>query len=236
MTLTTPKERPILFSGPMVQAILNGTKTQTRRTVKFTVPESRLDLIEIVDPSGNVSYRRPPGDPLIDEAKRFKYTTRTVLEGLMLKSPYQVGDHLWVRESWADLGRQKSENGVTGAYQSPQYVYCADDLDFYGAFDDPEKIWAFDIKWKPSIHMPRAASRITLEVIAVRIEPLQSITPEDAIAEGIETKNGLYRHYLKDKYGPDPVHSYQTLWEKINGSDSWKESPFVWVVEFRRIP
>jgi hypothetical protein len=84
--------------------------------------------------------------------------------------------------------------------------------------------------------MPRQHCRLVLEITDVRVERLNAITPEDAVAEGIEgDAEGRWKHYLKPKFGPSPVHSFQTLWESINGVGSWAQNPWVWVVSFRRI-
>ena len=124
--------------------------------------------------------------------------------------PYgRVGDHLWVRETWAPH---------TWPPTGPSYQYAADDQ-----YPAPER-------WRPSIHMPRAASRITLEVVSVRVERLNDISEEDAIAEGCPYGVGgwMVDPAVGDKQFP-------TLWERINGPGSWDANPWVWVVEFKRI-
>lgn len=182
------KERPILFSGEMVRAILEGRKTQTRRVVKM-----------------------PPFDSS-DE------TLGSYLIAHMDGCPYgQVGDRLWVRETWAYC----------------PYRNCF----FYRADNFPED----KFKWKPSIHMIRAASRITLEITGIRVERLQDISEEDAIAEGIQKNPVQFDTRLNYPAGSsaagwhNPKNSFRSLWRSINGKDSWELNPCVWVIEFKQI-
>lgn len=199
------RERPILFSEPMVQALFAGTKTQTRRILK-TQP---LDVLPMKGKKRGVEW---VGLMQRDPARGLVFRCRLG----------QPGDRLWVRETW-----MKTLGGI---------AYRANGVEHYGA--------GGKLKWKPSIHMPRWASRITLEVVAVRVERLQEISGADAIAEGIESLGGrgkFWRDY-SDPGGPeevtmnlvDPIVSYMTLWESINGVGSWNDNPWVWVVEFSR--
>ncbi|GEM47184.1 hypothetical protein [Deinococcus cellulosilyticus] len=208
------KSRPILFSAPMVKAILEGRKTQTRRLIKF------------VAPSGNISYRRPAGDPLITETQNTQgYTTRTVPEGLMLQCPYQVGDQLWVRENL-----RLDAAGF--------WVYAADRalVEFDPEHEAAALVWA-DHKDKehcPSIHMPRWASRILLEITEVRAQQLRKISEEDALQEGIH-EDLLPAHLRYGKELPSPQHAFGHLWESINGKGSWDANPWVWAITFKRV-
>lgn len=175
------KERPILFSGEMVRAILEGRKTQTRRVIRDNLL-SRFDDLNL----DSYSDRNP------------SYETECGQLVLMTDlCPYgQVGDRLWVRETWA---------------------YCPyRDCFFYRADNFSED----KFKWKPSIHMIRAASRITLEITGVRVERLQDISEEDAIAEGMNPEL--------------PRAKFRFLWESINGKGSWNLNPWVWVIEFKQ--
>ena len=185
------KERPILFSGQMVRAILDGRKTQTRRIVKnATGPFWNHSGYRIVMRDGFTFWETHGGIPN-------EY-------GPAFACPYgKPGDRLWVRETWAP-----AEWPPTG----PPAVYRADE-------------GMFASRWKPSIHMPRWASRINLEVVSVRVERLQDISEEDALAEGIT---------LVER-GTSPVDQFNKLWESINGPGSWEANPWVWVVEFKRI-
>ena len=185
------KERPILFSAPMVRAILGGRKTQTRRVVK-------CDGIDLAGPCGN----RLTGDT-------FLAGRDWVGNHAILRCPYgERGDRLWVRETWAPMpgGPITAQNGV---------IYRA----------DSDSIWT----WRPSIHMPRWASRITLEITAIRVERLQDISAEDCIAEGISTQ--LREHDAIC----DLQSKYKALWQSIHGPGSWEANPFVWVLEFKRL-
>ena len=203
-------ERPILFSTPMVQAILNGRKTQTRRIVK-PQPES-IDHAhhKIIPYNGSVEFLHNS-----------------------LKCPYgKVGDVLWVRETYTKL---LPEHFITSLY-----VYKADcDLGGEEARQDYIKA-GYPYQWKPSIFMPKEACRIRLEITDIRVERLQDISKEDAIAEGIDVKmNGIHPNYRDYKYSDswlsNPYWSYNTLWEKINGNGSWEKNPWVWAITFEKI-
>lgn len=194
------KERPILFSAPMVRAILGGTKTQTRRIIK-PQPEARWNH---VGGSAFCTGGHDRGDDCDGD--------------VVLSCPYgQLGDRLWVRETWA-----KQPNG--------QAIYCAD------LNSDGVSRWA--ATWKPSIHMPRWASRILLEIVSVRVERLQDISEDDAQAEGIAYSERFCGYCIGEAEhfnSHDPRQSYFSLWEAINGAGSVIANPWVWVVEFRRV-
>ncbi len=202
------RERPILFSGPMVRALLAGTKTQTRRVVK-PQPDSAHSGFPYWNIGGyRASWCRSAagGGPLVPANP--------------LLCPYgQADDRLWVRETWC---RQwDDERGFLD-----ECWYRASDPDVVSV-DAMEKS-----PWKPSIHMPRWASRITLDIKAVRIERLQDISDQDAAAEGVATwaPGALSPHSLN----ADPSDQFRWLWCSINGPDSWDANPWVWVVEFER--
>lgn len=213
------RERPILFSAPMVRAILAGTKTQTRRVCK---PAQNEALCEIVGPFN--------GDGMPDDSGPWFGDA----EGdLKFRCPYgQPGDRLWVRETFAKV------DGQTHPWIATDYRATYTHGDRLGDH--------FGIKrrWTPSIHMPREASRILLEIVGVRVERLQEISDADAIAEGIE-RNAEYPKLWKrgDLHGDQnimkstgfPKLAYRSIWEQINGHESWSANPWVWVVEFLRI-
>lgn len=204
------KERPILFSTPMVNAILAGRKTQTRRIVKPSKWEHE-------NPEYGVSFGKCHFG--------------------------KVGDILWVKETWqyADW----TDDGY------PWIRYTADDSiilrdvipDSWG--DRLSDIWAalsasenYDIdgraadrKWRPSMFMPRWASRITLEITGISVERLNDITPADCVAEGY--KSDLSKHYAQEEL--NALDWYRDLWEQLNGEGSWALNPWVWVIEFRRV-
>ena len=185
-------ERPILFNGEMVRAILNDSKTQTRRPVHKDIVSA------IVGNGGNVLYRNPFG---------------------------KISDRLWVRETFVqgwdidlitDCLMQFDDEGN----ELPKKTwYRATDSDLHWSDDDD---WETNVPWKPSIHMPRLASRIDLEITNIRIEQIQEISTNDCWAEGIN-------HSLD----VDPLHEYKELWNSIY--KNWNENPWVWCVEFKRI-
>ena len=216
------KERPILFGAPMVRSLLDGTKSQTRRVVKM--PPS-WDCIVYADwGNGWWPYRSDDGEsPNYDNNE------------IPLNCPYgRPGDRLWVRETFMDLHGTGVEH-VDTAGRRLRYAFAADHRP--GSYGD-EARKDYGLKWKPSIHMPRAASRILLEIVSVRVERLQGISEADARAEGIaKTKAGFWSLYgQRDVDGTySPRASYQALWESINGAGSWDANPWVWVVEFKRV-
>lgn len=189
------KERPILFSGPMVRAILDGRKTQTRRVM--TPPA----------PSGTTRYL----NGIEREQDRWWPCSESDYTGAAVRCRYGVaGDRLWVREAWA-----KDSMIASGVR--------------YYATDNVHELR----RKRPSIHMPRWASRITLEITGVRIEKLNSISANDCLSEGIhvpEINDGAIR-------GGHAFNAYVRLWESINWKKGsrWDDNPWVWVVEFRRI-
>ena len=189
------KEKPILFSGPMIRAILANTKTQTRRIFK----PDRMTW----DANGRYTTHAMRGGELsITGSGPFKPSS------WLHYCPYgQPGDRLWVRESFAR---------VPTACGSEDIVFAAD----YQDGSDR----AAGVRYTPSIHMPRAVSRITLEITGVRVERLQDISEADAIAEGVYTDPAC------------PAYdAYAQLWDEINGLGSWEANPWVWVVGFHRI-
>lgn len=200
-------DRPILFSAPMVKALLAGTKTQTRRRIKAVVPHDGLpsETQEDMDVRGWIRYG---GDWLPP-------------------CPYgDAGSRLWVRETWAP-------------YDS-QTIATREKLGIFYRADDETK-HSTDGAWKSPIHMPRWASRITLEITAVRVERLQDISAKDILAEGAV----LRAH--DDQFGHNPVSAfdgkcYMDLkslwsagWQSINGAGSWAANPWVWCLSFHRI-
>ncbi len=208
------KERPILFSSPMIRALLEGRKTVTRRAVK---KQAALDCLAAgFEPAflalpGNADFC-PYGKP---------------------------GDRLWVRETWYCDHFE---------VQKGPYLQPADMHDLDQSREDGELVYAADgltpyeqeqPTWKPSIHMPRWASRILLEITDVRVERLQDITEDQAKAEGVR----LYTDHAElgdwwhvegiETYSADPRKSFELLWSSVGGD--WQASPWCWVVEFKRV-
>jgi hypothetical protein len=193
----------MLFSAPMVRAILDGRKTQTRRVVKPQPPADEFGgyepmLCEIIHPAITDRHgNEQPGEPV------FGVTTESG-EWCLPCRYGGPGDRLWVRETWARRGEMKSA------------IYKADSERAIGAYGA--------VRWTPSIHMPRWASRITLEVTGVRVERLRDISESDCRAEG-----------CGPIYNTLAVDHYRSVWESINGAESWTANPWVWVIEFKRI-
>lgn len=197
------KERPILFSGQMVRAILEGRKTMTRRVVK-PQPDIENEPVEC----GLYHPLR------VNKRTGMQYPADEVYgaygDGWDAPCPYgKPGDRLWVRET---------HNAFTNPETGLKDVR-------YAATNDHEKIKYYG-SWKPSIHMRREYSRITLEIVGVRVERLMDITPEDASAEGIWPKS-LPSEML--------LSSFVALWDSINAKRgcSWGSNPWVWVIEFK---
>lgn len=189
-------QRPILFSTLMVHAILEGRKTQTRRTVKYPAKDGEHGWHPV---NAGMEYR--PGG-----------SSRP-------SCPYGRRDHiLWIRESW--------NTPVLFDGGEPEYVYKADgDIQKYASG-----------KWKPSIHMPKAACRIFLQIKSVRVERLQDISEEEAIAEGIKFDSDSGYYFVGDIImEQSAVDAFKKLWIHINGEESWNSNPWVWVVEFKKI-
>lgn len=200
------KERPILFSAPMVRAILEGRKTVTRRPVKGLKTDN----------------------PVTTSADETPMTCCWDYGGPVIRCPYgQPGDRLWVRETWTRAG-----NGDPGylTYRATYPACLPQDLENIPPADD--------LSWKPSIHMFRADSRILLEITDVRVERLQEISEEQALAEGIYADpevNGMYTpdgdNYTSKWDGPG--RAFADLWNSAGGN--WDANPWVWVVEFKQV-
>jgi hypothetical protein len=221
------KERPILFSAPMVRALLDDSKTRTRRVVK---PQPSF--------FGSMTNPNAP----------FK----TLDAGLHceISCPYgQPGDRLWVRESFRfpDVLDALSPisvgvKSVDAGYRTP---WCPTQFEADG-WRTNEHDWKHFVtppytaepgKLRPGIHMPRWASRITLEITAVRVERLQDISDGDARAEGARNLDVASCRETLDPYSRQGscVAHYKHIWQQINGADSWDANPWVWVIEFKRI-
>jgi hypothetical protein len=220
------KGRPILFSAPMVRAILEGRKTVTRRAVK---PQYE-DKVWTVRPASEPRHARHSDD--------WWLPTGSQPYSALPRCPYgEPGDRLWVRETWARVGNDDPGYLTFGA----TYPACLP--------ADMENIpLANEIRWKPSIHMFRKDSRILLEVTAVRVERLQDGEGETDfesryVAEGINRihhgDGEHHYHAFKSEPGPgnwnDPFDAWRELWVSVSGAESWNSNPWVWVVEFKRV-
>lgn len=213
--MTTVKERPILFSGPMIRAILDGRKTQTRRVVKPRFGG------KIIGWGGQGVAMESIG--IIDGCENIKANL----------CPYgKPGSTLWVREAWAETDLYDGTPVI--AYKSGGYVPIGKDgqdrdrliMDWASRSADPD--WHVD-KWRPSIHMPRWASRILLEVTDVRVQRVQDISESDCWAEGCEG-------YDDDVTGGmSGYREFSSLWESIHGPGAWERNDWVWAVTFKRV-
>lgn len=201
-------EHPLLFSAPMVQAIRLGQKTQTRRIIKKGAPP--LDINHRFIDFGNGANWQAEQEGI--HPSMWREIDKP------LPYPWQVGDLLWVRETYQFLA----------IYDDlPPRDIPVDSSVWYLADGDSTDIFG---KKRPGIFMPRWASRIALEVTAIRAERLQDISEQDAIAEGVDTKDSV-----AEKGGTwcyKPKKQYRFVWESINKSGSWDLNPWVWIIEF----
>ena len=205
-------ERGMIFNGEMVRALLSGRKTQTRRPIKW----KQTRFTEIGEREDGSKW---PWSEDAEHACDFWHPC-----------PFgAVGDRIWVRETFQgplfDYDLMDSYCKDPTPFEKPEFcVYKADGVpapEFYDADDE------LHCCWRPSIHMPRWASRILLEITNVRVERLKSISDGDAIREGCSTADM--------KSGDCVADVFARLWASIYGSDSWKTNPWVWVIEFKRV-
>lgn len=203
-------KRGMIFNGEMVRAILEGRKTQTRRPVNSSTAD------------------------LLDLQKQYPHKKYNIV------CPFgQPGDCLWVRETFQ--GPLVSEElfeeyrAHHEKFETPQYCEYAADGGAKPEYCDLDDNLRHG--WRPSIHMPRWASRITLEITSVRVERLNDISQEDALAEGMELTGWEPTYSDPDSGGEvwTPYDNFAELWQSIYGVGSWLSNPWVWVIEFRRI-
>lgn len=226
--MTTTKERPILFSAPMVRAILDGRKTVTRRPVKgFQIPTEDTSIVEGERHRWSATAQRDP---------RYGFCVFGATEAECAKEleefapcPYgRRGERLWVRETWARVGNC-----------DPGYLTFAATYPSCLPSELENIPPATSVRWKPSIHMFRRDSRILLEITDVRVERLQDISEEQARAEGITdggcTNCGEHEPCGCECPAPSAVDSFCHLWGEINGPHAWDANPWVWVVKFKRV-
>lgn len=193
--------KPILFNGEMVKAILDGRKTQTRRVIKVQPPGDDYVFSTILDTTGD---QKKVG-------KHNWYNDNSKPDSKYFSNPYGLpGDKLWVRETWRETTDQ------------PGVMYRADGWE--------DCIAQYNLKWRPSIHMPRWASRITLEITGVRVDRVQDIKPIDCVAEGIYEPKYNYKRYE----GMMATIAFEKVWNSINAKRGfgWDTNPWVWVIEF----
>ncbi|EBA0744780.1 hypothetical protein DOW24_00845 [Salmonella enterica subsp. enterica serovar Nigeria] len=202
-------ERGMIFNGEMVRAILDGRKTQTRRIMKVQPAAPEFGLRRIIESSranenGMYFWSQYDASGIKARSKLFS-------------CPHgDVGDRIWVRETWAEAGASAPELKLYRANYPDHVPSHYENVPPVG-----------EIRWTPSIHMPRWASRITLEITDVRVERVRDITEDDAQAEGGPTECTL----IGDKYFP----GFRSLWKSIYGEESWAANSWVWVIEFKRV-
>ena len=208
------KERGMIFNAEMVRAILDGRKTQTRRIVKLQPDEDGLAKVTNgpwVDTSER-NYRCPFGD---------------------------VGDRIWVRETFQgplfDYEQMEAYLEDSSRFEKPEFCQYAADGGHRPEYQDADDNLRHG--WRPSIHMPRWASRILLEITDVRVERLNAISQEDAQSEGTELTGWRPTYSDPDSGGEvmTPYDNFAELWSSIYGDESWKANPWVWVIEFKRV-
>ena len=218
------KERGMIFNGEMVRALLSGRKTQTRRPIKW----KQTRFTEIGEREDGSKW---PWSEDAEHACDFWHPC-----------PFgAVGDRIWVRETFQgplfDYDLMDSYCKAPTPFEKPEFcVYKADGVpapEFYDADDE------LHCCWRPSIHMPRWASRILLEITDVRVERLNAISEEDARAEGI-IDGGCLNCGEPEPCGcanpePDATDAFAYLWQSIYGQDNWNANPWVWVIEFKRV-
>lgn len=240
----TVKEHPILFSGTMVKAILSGEKTQTRRWIKPQPSEAGLIYVEDRDPDGSLSGFAAWVDELltVDEG-RYRicphgvpgdrlWVKETFWHGSIFTEPYYPGEYVMGEFIEAPCGDQRVEPyfGEWTQPGSPIADYSGNAMDYikYCAVDKKpiDDKYPYGIRWgkRPSIHMPRWASRILLEITDVRVERVQDISYQDAIAEGFGLAGA-------------PIEAFHALWDSIYKARGagWDANPFVWVIEFKKL-
>lgn len=215
------KERGMIFNGEMVRAILDGRKTQTRRIMKIQPSDGFRPTHNGYDLDLNAHWYTPgvvDKNGYLQPAKKDVFGVADENEGYTC--PFgAVGDRIWVRETWAEAGAG------------------APDLKLYRA-NYPEHVPthyenvppASDIRWTPSIHMPRWASRLTLEITGVRVERLASVSDEDAGKEGYPANPAPYGGTM------DKWLWFRGLWDSIYPDQSFRHNPWVWVIEFKVVP
>lgn len=212
---------PKLFSTPMVLPILDGRKKQTRRVIN-PQPSIKMGVGKWIK---NSIIQMIGGQELV--------------LGCMLKhSPYKIGDIIWVREKSCYVHLEHAHDLLVGFRERRQMIYGTDMHDDWMAYAKEK----YGYKWKPSLFMPKDACRIFLKITDVRAERLQDISEEDAKAEG--AVRGIYRqgpNVLKGQFQLEHNNhasykdGFRFIWQSINGEQSWKDNPWVWVIEFERI-
>ncbi|HBZ7833157.1 hypothetical protein PVM13_06440 [Klebsiella variicola] len=229
------KERGMIFNGEMVRAILDGRKTQTRRVISNVGSDNCIPLQKQTKTKDGI-YTHVIDAPIYELC------------------PFgAIGERIWVRETWGVVSHELDEDGRIQPWTPDRPATAIHEMPFGNGYYSGHAIYAADGDftwgdddgyedgrscWKPSIHMPRAASRILLEITDVRVERLNSIHDVDAMREGIQNLTTCSHADFGIPgvvNAQHPVRAFQLLWESIYGADSWKFNPWVWVIEFKRV-
>lgn len=224
------RERGIIFNDEMVRAVLEGSKTQTRRIIKGCPTVQDGWYPDRYNNSEEWTFWGPRGSA---DAGRCTLP--------FVKCPFgAVGDRLWVRETWQAIYDYTDEHGNVEERRYAQSIPKQKSYwhPVYAAARGNEDRETRGFPWCPSIHMPRWASRITLEITGVRVERLNNISEEDAQSEGVQQlRGGFWRHYQPGwtQHQLSARGSFLTLWDSIYGEESWQANPWVWVIEFKRV-
>lgn len=223
------RERPILFNADMVRAVLDGRKTQTRRIIQSPAKNMQASGHKVFEyrEAGDKWY----GEHVFSMRNQSGTWCDYTKEQFLAKCPFgAVGDRLWVRESFYEHGHWQG-----GGYDPEDSYFVSDKQVLYPAdgIQRPSERKREDFcRSRPSIHMPRWASRITLEITGVRVERLNSMTEKDALAEGCLGGHDSIPGY---QYSATPHEHFHHVWQSIYGPDSWQANPWVWVIEFKRV-
>lgn len=226
------KEKPVIFNGEMVRAILAGRKTQTRRVMKVQPPEGwgPLNSFGVEDPNARTYTKAVVDRHGYMQAGPQVFGVADETWGAV--SPFgQPGDSLWVREScWVYGGWQPESE-----YYRKRFYPMGKKVAYQATDEKPTNGLTLHREWRgtPSIHMPRWASRIQLEITSVRVERLNDINEQDSLAEGMD--DGTSPAAIAAGWFEKPRRAFRRLWERIYGQESWDSNPWVWVVEFKRI-
>lgn len=226
-------ERGMIFNADMVRAILNGRKTQTRRIMNVQPESNQFGLLHIT----SSTKRSDIGKYHWAESN----ATGNHVRSKLFSCPFgAVGDRIWVRETWGVVSHELDEDGRIQPWTPDRPATAIHEMPFGNGYYSGHAIYAADGDftwgdddgyedgrscWKPSIHMPKAASRILLEITGVRVERLRSMSQDDARAEGVIAASGPMEAGL----------AFRELWDSIYGEESWKANPWVWVIEFKRV-
>ncbi|KAF6684994.1 hypothetical protein [Pantoea sp. EKM20T] len=221
------RERPILFNADMVGAVLDGRKTQTRRIIQSPAKNMQASGHKVIE------YREPGdkwyGEHVFSMRNQSGTWCDYTKEQFLAKCPFgAVGDRLWVRETFRVHSR--ATDVATLVYKASEQQSWTQQTHRV-PIEKCNKPAVVDT-WTPSIHMPRWASRITLEITCVRVERLNSMTEKDALAEGCLGGHDSIPGY---QYSATPHEHFHHVWQSIYGADSWQANPWVWVIEFKRV-